>query len=82
MSAVVVSGAISSGALPGIVDLAPNYAGVLQGINGTIINSCISISPYIVGLITFQQVLYTIYLLIIIPIVYQYLYIYYVKLLR
>lgn len=59
VSAVVISGAISSGALPGIVDLAPNYAGVLQGINGTIINSCISISPYIVGLITFQQVRYT-----------------------
>ncbi|VVC32474.1 Major facilitator superfamily,Major facilitator superfamily domain [Cinara cedri] len=55
VSAVVVSGAISSGALPGIVDLAPNHAGVLQGINGTIVNCCISISPYIVGLITFQQ---------------------------
>lgn len=57
VSAVVVSGAISSGAIPGIVDLAPNYAGVLQGINGTFVNSCISISPYIVGLITYQQVL-------------------------
>ncbi|XP_025413767.1 vesicular glutamate transporter 1-like isoform X2 [Sipha flava] len=55
VSAVVVSGAISSGALPGIVDLAPNHAGVLQGINGTIVFCCISISPYIVGLITFQQ---------------------------
>ncbi|XP_050056506.1 vesicular glutamate transporter 1-like [Aphis gossypii] len=53
--AVVVSGAISSGALPGIVDLAPNFAGVLQGINGTIVIFCISISPYIVGLITYQQ---------------------------
>jgi hypothetical protein len=58
VSAVVVSGAISSGALPGIVDLAPNHAGVLQGINGTIVFCCISISPYIVGLITFQQVSY------------------------
>jgi len=57
---VVVSGAISSGALPGIVDLAPNYAGVLQGINGSVVASFISISPYIVGLITFQQVLYAI----------------------
>lgn len=57
VAAVVVSGAISSGALPGIVDLAPNHAGVLQGINGTIVICCISISPFIVGLITYQQVL-------------------------
>jgi len=57
---VVVSGAISSGALPGIVDLAPNYAGILQGINGSVVASFISISPYIVGLITFQQVLHVI----------------------
>lgn len=57
MSAAVASGAISSGGLPGIVDLAPNYAGVLQGINGMVVASFISVSPYIVGLITFQQVL-------------------------
>lgn len=54
--AVVMSGAISSGALPGIVDLAPNYAGMLQGINGTIVCTFLSISPFVVGLITFQQV--------------------------
>lgn len=57
ISALAMSGALSSGALASIVDLAPNYAGVLQGINGTVVMCCISISPYIVGLITFQQVM-------------------------
>lgn len=54
-----MSGAISSGPLASIVDVAPNYAGVLQGINGAVVACCISISPYIVGLITFQQVINT-----------------------
>jgi len=65
-----VSGAISSGGIPGIVDLAPNYAGVLQGINGTIVASFISVSPYIVGLITYQQVDYLLYIINIITLLF------------
>ncbi|KAL5235204.1 hypothetical protein ACI65C_002614 [Semiaphis heraclei] len=54
-SATVVNGAISSGALASVVDIAPNYAGVIQGIIGTVSTSSGFISPLIVGYLTLNQ---------------------------
>ncbi|XP_022176320.1 sialin-like [Myzus persicae] len=54
-SATAVNGAISSGALASVVDIAPNYAGVIQGIIGTVSTSSGFISPIIVGYLTLNQ---------------------------
>ncbi|TMW49372.1 hypothetical protein DOY81_005516 [Sarcophaga bullata] len=45
-------GAVSSGPLASIVDIAPNYAGIVLGISGTIGVLPGFISPYIVGILT------------------------------
>uniref|UniRef100_A0A2H8TPE6 Putative inorganic phosphate cotransporter n=2 Tax=Melanaphis sacchari TaxID=742174 RepID=A0A2H8TPE6_9HEMI len=55
LSATAVNGAISSGALAAVVDIAPNYAGVIQGIIGTVIASLGFISPMVVGYLTLNQ---------------------------
>ncbi|KAL4108032.1 hypothetical protein QTP88_018290 [Uroleucon formosanum] len=54
-SATAVNGAISSGSLASVVDIAPNYAGVIQGIIGTFASSSGFISPVIVGYLTYNQ---------------------------
>ncbi|XP_050423978.1 vesicular glutamate transporter 1-like [Adelges cooleyi] len=53
--AVAMNGAMSSGPLAGIVDLAPNYAGIMQGIGGVISMGATSVSPAIVGFFTYQR---------------------------
>ncbi|XP_050549192.1 vesicular glutamate transporter 3-like isoform X3 [Daktulosphaira vitifoliae] len=53
--AVAMVGAASSGQFAGIVDLAPNYAGILQGLVGIVSMGITSISPIIVGLLTYQR---------------------------
>ncbi|XP_050056500.1 sialin-like [Aphis gossypii] len=54
-SATAVNGAVSSGALAAVVDIAPNYAGVVQGIIGTVTATSGFISPFIVGYLTLHQ---------------------------
>lgn len=54
-SATAVNGAVSSGALAAVVDIAPNYAGVIQGIIGTVSTASGFISPLIVGYFTLHQ---------------------------
>lgn len=53
--ATAVNGAVSSGALASVVDIAPNYAGVIQGIIGTVSMTSGFISPIIVGYLTLNQ---------------------------
>ncbi|XP_050423926.1 putative inorganic phosphate cotransporter [Adelges cooleyi] len=53
--ATAVNGSVSSGPLAGVVDLAPNYAGVIQGIVGTITVFCTFFSPILVGMFTLHQ---------------------------
>ncbi|CAI6346107.1 unnamed protein product [Macrosiphum euphorbiae] len=53
--ATAVSGAASSGPLASVVDIAPNYAGVILGIIGTVSMCSGFISPIIVGYLTFNQ---------------------------
>ncbi|VVC32475.1 Hypothetical protein CINCED_3A020713 [Cinara cedri] len=53
--ATAVNGAVSSGALAAVVDLTPNYAGVIQGIIGTVCVCSGFISPLVVGFLTFHQ---------------------------
>ncbi|XP_037947382.1 sialin-like [Teleopsis dalmanni] len=50
--ATMVHGAVSSGPLASIVDIAPNYAGIVLGISGMIGVLPGFISPYIVGVLT------------------------------
>lgn len=49
-------GAVSSGPLAAIVDMSPNYAGVVMGISGTISVLPGFISSYIVGVMTLGNV--------------------------
>ena len=49
-------GAVSSGPLASIVDIAPNYAGIVLGISGAIGVLPGFISPYIVGILTLGNV--------------------------
>ncbi|EDW85863.1 uncharacterized protein Dwil_GK23292 [Drosophila willistoni] len=50
--ATMVHGAVSSGPLASVVDLAPNYAGIVLGVSGAIGGMPGFISPFIVGLLT------------------------------
>ncbi|KAI8123658.1 hypothetical protein FF38_12474 [Lucilia cuprina] len=50
--ATMFHGAVSSGPLASIVDIAPNYAGIVLGISGMIGVLPGFISPYIVGILT------------------------------
>uniref|UniRef100_A0A1A9VAA2 Major facilitator superfamily (MFS) profile domain-containing protein n=1 Tax=Glossina austeni TaxID=7395 RepID=A0A1A9VAA2_GLOAU len=50
--ATMFHGAVSSGPLASIVDIAPNYAGIVLGISGTIGVLPGFISPYVVGVLT------------------------------
>ncbi|XP_043273356.1 uncharacterized protein [Venturia canescens] len=47
-----MSGAMSTGTIANLVDLSPNYAGVLLGITGLVTNAAAFLSPMIVGLLT------------------------------
>lgn len=51
-----VHGAVSTGPLATIVDLSPNYAGILLGISGMIGVLPGFVSPIIVGILTFENV--------------------------
>lgn len=54
--ATMLQGAGSSGPLPAMIDIAPNYAGIVSGICGTI--GCLPafISAYLVGILTLNNV--------------------------
>lgn len=56
--ATMFHGAVSSGPLASIVDIAPNYAGIVLGISGMIGVLPGFISPYIVGILTLGNVGY------------------------
>lgn len=51
MIGVTVMGAVSSGPLATLVDLSPNYAGVLLGICGLVVDAAGFLSPLVVGLL-------------------------------
>ncbi|XP_050549187.1 sialin-like isoform X1 [Daktulosphaira vitifoliae] len=53
--AATVNGCVASGALAGAVDLAPNYAAIIQGLVGTFSVLAGLISPMIVGFFTYHQ---------------------------
>lgn len=52
---LMLHGAVSSGALASVVDISPNFAGVLLGINSSFSVLTGYISPYIVGLLTLNR---------------------------
>lgn len=52
---LMLHGAVSSGALASVVDISPNFAGILLGINSTFSVLTGYISPYIVGLLTLNR---------------------------
>jgi len=52
---LMLHGAVSTGVLASVVDLAPNYAGVVLGVNTTISIMTGFVSPIIVGYITFEN---------------------------
>jgi MFS transporter, ACS family, solute carrier family 17 (sodium-dependent inorganic phosphate cotransporter), member 5 len=54
--ATAVHGAVSTGPLANIVDLSPNFAGIVLGISGTISVFPGFVSPIIVGILTFNNV--------------------------
>jgi MFS family permease len=52
---LMLHGAVSTGPLSSIVDIAPNYAGITLGVVSTVSIITGFLSPYIVGLITFEN---------------------------
>lgn len=54
-----VHGAVTTGPLAAVVDIAPNFAGVILGIAGVMGLISGFISPIIVGLLTFENVIET-----------------------
>lgn len=52
---LLMHGAVSSGALPSVVDISPNYASITLGIVSTIAIISGFVSPIIVGYITFEN---------------------------
>lgn len=50
--ATMFHGAVSSGPLASMVDLSPNYAGIVLGVSGMIGGMPGFISPFIVGILT------------------------------
>ncbi|CAH1999139.1 unnamed protein product [Acanthoscelides obtectus] len=53
--AVAIHGAVSTGPLASIVDISPNYAGVILGIINTIVASVGFLTPMVVGYLTYQN---------------------------
>lgn len=56
MTGIAFAGAVTSGPLSNLVDLSPNYASVLLGICGLIVDAAGFLSPILVGLLTFENV--------------------------
>lgn len=54
--ATMVHGAVSSGPLASVIDLSPNFSGVILGLTGMIACWPAFLSPYIVGLLTLNNV--------------------------
>ncbi|XP_049950460.1 uncharacterized transporter slc-17.2-like isoform X1 [Schistocerca serialis cubense] len=54
-AATAVSGAISSGPLASLVDLSPNFAGILMGVSCTLGFTAAFISPLIVSVLTYNN---------------------------
>ena len=55
-AATMFQGAGSSGPLSSMIDIAPNYAGIISGICGTIGSLPAFISAYLVGILTLNNV--------------------------
>lgn len=56
MGGIASAGAVSSGPLSNLVDLSPNYASILLGICGLVIDVAGFVSPLIVGSLTNDNV--------------------------
>lgn len=54
--ATMIHGAVSSGPLANVIDISPNYSGVILGLTGTIAVFPGFISPWIVGKLTLNNV--------------------------
>lgn len=54
--AIVTNGAVSAGPVANVIDLSPNYAGVVMGIASTVSVFSGFISPYVVGFLTLNNV--------------------------
>lgn len=52
IAGTMTTGTISAGSMANLVDLSPNFGGVLLGICGLIANGAGAISPLIVGVLT------------------------------
>ncbi|XP_014230094.1 putative inorganic phosphate cotransporter isoform X1 [Trichogramma pretiosum] len=52
IAGTAINGAVSSGTIPAFVDLSPNYASVLFGINNLITSPSGFLSPLVVGILT------------------------------
>lgn len=59
--ATMLQGSGSSGPLSSTIDIAPNYAGIVSGICGTVSSLPAFISPYIVGILTLNNVSFSNY---------------------
>lgn len=57
---ITLSGAITAGPLASIIDMSPNFSGVICGIIGTISILPGFLSPFIVGVLTYEKVIYRI----------------------
>ena len=56
ITGTAINGAVSSGTIPAFVDLSPNYASILFGINNLITSPAGFLSPLIVGILTNDNV--------------------------
>lgn len=54
--ATIIHGAVSSGPLANVIDISPNYSGIILGLTGAISVFPGFISPYIVGKLTLNNV--------------------------
>lgn len=54
--ATMIHGAVSTGPLANVIDISPNYSGIILGLTGTISVFPGFISPYIVGKLTLNNV--------------------------
>lgn len=55
VGAAAANGAVSAGALASMVDISPNFASIIMGINGVVTVLPGFISPIVVGALTFQN---------------------------
>lgn len=56
IAGTAINGAVSSGTIPAFVDLSPNYASVLFGINNLVTAPAGFLSPLVVGMLTNNNV--------------------------